>query len=193
MMVNGADYRVRGLELSIDALPIRGLTVHAGAAWNSGEQTNSPRLLDNIPGSPNYGKPITIYYLAPGEAIPVPNVFGKVGGPLAYSPPFVADMRVRYDWLLGSGYVPYVEVGFQHRAHSYSPTGEIETDQQPAWTTYDASVGISKGSWTISLVGSNLTNVNKSLFTSRREFVLTQTPMRPRVVELTFSYDYSSQ
>ena len=192
MMVNGANYRVKGVELSIDALPMRGLSVHAAASWNSGEQTNSPRLMDNIPGSPNFGKPITVYYLN-GEAIPVPNVFGEVGGPLAYSPPFKANMRARYDWLVGADYMPYVEVGVQHSAHSYSPTGEIETDEQPAWTTYDASVGVSKGRWTVSLVGSNLTNVNKSLFTSRREFILTETPMRPRVIELTFSYHYSSR
>lgn len=191
MMVNGPDYRVRGTELSIDALPMRGLSVNASAAWNSGQQTNSPQLIDNVPGSPNFGKPITEYYLN-GEAIPVPNVFGKVGGPLAYSPPFEANMRVRYDWLVGS-YIPYVQAGVQHSAHSYSPTGEIETDEQPAWTTYDASVGVSNGPWILSLVGTNLTNLNKSLFTSRREFILTETPMRPRVIELTFSYRYSSR
>ena len=192
MMVNGPNFRVKGAELAIDAMPMSGLSVHAAASWNSGEQTNSPHLIDNIPGSPNFGKPITEYYLN-GEAIPIPNVFGNIGGPLAYSPPFVANMRVRYDWLLGSGYMPYVEAGFQHSAHSYSPTGEIETDEQPAWTTYDASMGVSKGPWTLSLVGTNLTNVDKSLFTSRREFILTETPMRPRVIELTFSYHYSSQ
>ena len=42
-------------------------------------------------------------------------------------------------------------------------------------------------------VGANLTNENKSLFTSRRQFILTETPVRPRVVELTFSYHYSSR
>ena len=188
---NGATYRVRGVELAIDALPMRGLSVHASASWNSGQQTTAPRLVDNIPGSPNFGKPITVYYSG-GQAIPVPNVFGAVGGPLANSPPFQANMRVRYDWVMGS-YFPFVQVGFQHRAHSYSPTGEIETDIQPAWTTYDASIGVSKGPWTLSLVGTNLTNVNKSLFTSRRQFIETWTPMRPRVLELTFNYHFSQR
>jgi iron complex outermembrane recepter protein len=187
-VTNGANYQVRGVELQVDALPMRGLSVHAAASWNSGKQTNAPQLLDNVPGTPNFGKPITEYYLG-GEAIAVPNVFGAVGGPLANSPPFQANMRVRYDWVVGS-YLPYVQVGFQHRAHSYSPTGEIETDVQPAWTTYDASLGIAKGSWIVSLVGTNLTNTNESLFTSRRQFILTETPMRPRVLELTFGYSW---
>ena len=188
---NGANYRVRGVELAIDALPMRGLSVHASAAWNSGQQTNSPRLIDNIVGSPGFGKPITEYY-AGGEAIAVPNVFGAVGGPLADSPPFRCNMRVRYDWIMGS-YFPFVQSGFQHSAHSYSPTGEIESDIQPSWTAYDASIGVSRGAWTLALHGVNLTNVNKSLFTSRRQFILTETPMRPRVFELTFNYHFSSR
>ena len=188
---NGANYRVKGVELAIDALPMRGLSVHAAASWNSGEQINAPKLMDNVKGSANFGKPITVYHNSAGQGIPVPNVFGAVGGPLANSPPFQANMRVRYDWVMGA-YFPYVQVGFQHRAHSVSPTGEIETDIQPAWTTYDASIGVSRGPWTLSLLGTNLTNVNKSLFTSRRQFIETWTPMRPRVFELTFSYHYAS-
>lgn len=190
-VTNGADYRVRGMEIAFDALPMRGLTVHAAASWNSGEQTNAPHLLDNVAGSTNYGKPISVYYSA-GQGISVPNVFGAMGTPLANSPPFSVNMRVRYEWAMGP-YLPFVQVGFQHRAHSYSPTGEIETDVQPSWTTYDASAGVSEGPWTVSVVGTNLTNENKSLFTSRRQFILTETPMRPRVVELTFSYHYSSR
>ena len=68
----------------------------------------------------------------------------------------------------------------------------MEAVDQPAGTTYDAAMGVAKGPWTVSLVGTNLTNTNKSLFTSSRQFILTETPMRPRVIELTFSYEYSS-
>ncbi len=187
---NGPDYRVKGTEWQIAARPIQGLTVNASASWNSGELVNSPALIDNVPGSVNYGKPITTYYVN-GVATPIADVYGQPGSPLADSPPFRANMRVRYDWQMGD-YYPYVQVGFQHSAHSQSASGHVESYNQPAWTTYDASLGVSKGSWTVSLVGTNLTNVNKSLFTSSRQFILTETPMVPRVIELTFSYHYSS-
>ncbi|MGH2345289.1 MAG: hypothetical protein ACRDG4_08685, partial [Chloroflexota bacterium] len=100
-------------------------------------------------------------------------------------------MRARYDWQVGD-YTPYMQAGFQHSAHSLSAAGHVESFEQPQWTTYDAAAGVSKGTWTVSLIGTNITNVNKSLFTSSSAFVLTETPMRPRVIELTFSYRYAS-
>jgi iron complex outermembrane receptor protein len=187
---NGPDYRVRGVELQIAARPVDGLTVDASASWNSGQLTNSPALVDNIPGSPNYGKPITTYYPG-GVATPIADVYGAPGSPLANSPPFQANARARYDWQVGS-YTPFVQFGVQHRSHSASAAGHVESYDQPAWTTYDASAGIAKDDWAVSLVGTNITNENKSLFTSSRQFILTETPMRPRVIELTFSYAFSS-
>ncbi len=49
---------------------------------------------------------------------------------------------------------------------------------------------MSKDDWTVSVDGTNLTNVNKSLFTSAAQFIETQTPMRPRVIELNFHYSF---
>jgi outer membrane receptor protein involved in Fe transport len=187
---NGPDYRVRGVELQLAARITTGLTVQGSAAWNSGELTNSPALIDNNPKSPTFGKPITDYYVN-GVATPLADVYGKPGSPLANSPPFEANLRVRYDWEIGD-YTPYVQAGFQHQAHSQSAAGHVESYNQPAWTTFDASVGVSKDSWTVSLMGTNITNTNKSLFTTSRQFILTETPMRPRVIELTFSYSFAS-
>ena len=91
--------------------------------------------------------------------------------------------------MVGS-YLPYVEVGFQHQAQTHSATGYMTVYTQPSWTTYDASIGVSKGDWTVSVDGTNLTNVNKSLFTNAWQFIETQTPMRPRVIELNFHYSF---
>ena len=96
---------------------------------------------------------------------------------------------MRYDWQLGD-YLPFVQVGVEHQAHSQSETGFVNSFTMPQWTTYDASLGVSKDDWTVSLVGTNLTDVNKSLFTSASLFILTETPMRPRVIELTFNYHF---
>jgi hypothetical protein len=41
------------------------------------------------------------------------------------------------------------------------------------------------------VIGTNITDTNKSLFTTSRQWILTETPMRPRVIELTFGYNFS--
>ena len=190
-VTNGPDFRVRGTEWQIAVRPLRGLTIDAAAAWNSGELVNSPALIGNIPGTADYGKPLTSYYVN-GVATPVADVYGVPGSPLADSPPFDANMRVRYEWVVGH-YMPYVQAGVVHQAHSYSASGHVEAYNQPAWTTYNMALGVSKGRWTLSLFGSNLTDVNKSLFTYSGQFTRTETPMRPRVIELAFNYRYSSR
>ncbi len=186
---NGPDYRVKGVELQLAARVWHGLSINGSAAWNSGQLENSPSLIGNIPGTADYGKPLTTFYVN-GVATPIQNVYGAQGSPLADSPPFEGNLRVRYDWVWGS-YLPYVQVGFQHQAHSQSASGNVESYNQPEWTTYDMSAGVAKDNWTVSLIGTNITNANKSLFTTSRQWILTQTPMRPRVIELTFGYSFS--
>ena len=188
---NGPNYQVKGLELQIAANVWRGLSVNAGAAWNSGELKNSPALIGNIPGTASYGKPLSTFYVN-GVATPIQNVYGVQGSPLANSPPFEANMRLRYDWEVGE-YLPYVQFGFQHQSHSLSAAGNVEAYDQPAWTTYDLAAGVARDNWTVSLTGTNITNVNKSLFTTSRQFILTETPMRPRVIMMTFGYSFASR
>ena len=187
-LTNGPFYQVRGVEVQLAAHMFTGLSLQGSAAWNSSELTNSPALIDNNPASVNFGKPITTQYVN-GVPVPVPDIYGTIGSPLAFSPPFQANLRVRYEWTAGS-YLPYVQIGFQHQAHSHSAVGFQAVYDQPAWTTYDASVGVSKGDWTVSLDGTNLTNVNKSLYTNAAQFIETETPMRPRVIELNFHYSF---
>jgi len=62
--------------------------------------------------------------------------------------------------------------------------------EQPDWTMLDASVGISKDAWTVSVDGTNLTDVNKSMFTNAAQFIETETPMRPRVIEVNVHYSF---
>ncbi|HEV2441372.1 MAG TPA: TonB-dependent receptor [Steroidobacteraceae bacterium] len=186
---NGPDYRVKGLELQIAANLWHGLSVNGSAAWNSGELTNSPSLVGNIAGTADFGKPLSTFYVG-GVATPIQNVYGAKGSPLADSPPFEANLRVRYDFTWGD-YLPYVQIGAQHQSHSQSASGNVESYDQPEWTTYDLSAGVAKDNWTVSLIGTNITDVNKSLFTTSRQWILTETPMRPRVIELTFGYAIS--
>jgi outer membrane receptor protein involved in Fe transport len=62
--------------------------------------------------------------------------------------------------------------------------------ENPPYTTLDASIGTAKDSWTAELYVQNLTNQNKSTFTSTNQFVLAETILRPRVVEARIGYRF---
>ena len=55
---NGPDYEVNGIEFDLALAPIDGLTVNLAGSFNKGEMTNSPQLINNIPGDPKEGQPI---------------------------------------------------------------------------------------------------------------------------------------
>jgi iron complex outermembrane receptor protein len=179
---NGPSYRVRGLETGIIARVTHGLTVQTAAAWNSPTQTNSPYLVDNNPGSVNYGKNITS----------IPNPFGPLGSTTAYSPPFNVNARVRYEWDFND-YNAFVQVAGQHQGHMITATGYVPAFDMPGYSTYDAAAGVAKGPWSMQVFGQNLTNVNSSVSTDSGQFILSEVPQRPRVLGIKFAYKFSSK
>ncbi|HEY6515187.1 MAG TPA: TonB-dependent receptor [Steroidobacteraceae bacterium] len=199
---NGQDFLIKGIETSLVARVMTGLTLQAAADWNKSSQTNSPALIDNNPAdTANYGKPIT-QVCSGGACSSVSNPFGPIGAPSANSPPMQFSLRARYDWLIND-YVPYVQIGIRHTDHSFSQAGanpeigaggSITTSrgrfENPAYSTLDASIGVSKDNWHVDLHGDNLTNSNVSTFTSTDQFIIEQTPLRPRVIELSFGYNF---
>ncbi len=196
---NGPDYRVRGVETSFIAVLIEGLTLQGAASWNSSEQTNSPYLIANNPdllknpaSAAAYGQPI----------LSVQNPYGPIGSPTANSPPFQFNMRVRYQWVMNT-YDLFAQAGVTHTSHSYTQSGNnpalsaggnVSTTllrfENPPYTLYDASVGVSKDAWTLEFVGQNLTDVIKSLYTSTNQFVVAETITRPRVLGLRLDYKF---
>jgi iron complex outermembrane receptor protein len=199
---NGQDFLIKGIETSFVARLMTGLTVQGAADWNKSSQTNSPALIDNNPADTgNVGKPITQVCSA-GVCSAVTNPFGPIGAPSANSPPLQFSLLARYDWLAGD-YVPYVQIAVRHTAHSFSQAGanpeigaggSITTSrgrfENPAYSTVDAAIGVSKGDWHVDLHGDNLTNSNASTFTSTDQFIIEQTPLRPRVIELSVGYSF---
>ncbi len=179
---NGPSYRVRGVEPSIIARVTHGLTFTASAAWNSSSQTNSPFLIDNGPGSVNFGKPITN----------IPNPYGPLGSPTSYSPPFSANARIRYEWTFND-YNAFVQAGGMHQAHMITATGYVPAYDLPAYSSYDASVGVAKDQWTVEAFGQNIFNVNSSLSTNSSQFVLAEFPQRPRVLGIKFGYKFAGK
>jgi iron complex outermembrane receptor protein len=178
---NGPSYRVRGVEPSIIARVTHGLTFQASAAWNSSEQTNSPYLIANGPGTATPGQPITS----------IQNPYGPIGSPTSYSPPFSANARVRYEWALND-YDAFVQVGGVHQAHMITATGYVPAFDIPPYTSYDAATGVGKDAWTVQIFGQNITNVNSALDTNQTQFILAEFPQRPRVLGLKFTYKFSS-
>jgi len=192
---NGQNFRVRGIETQIAARVTQGLTITAAASYNKSEQTNSPALVVNNPvlaGTAEFGKPIT----------GVGNPFGAIGSPTANSPLFQGNIRARYEWPFNE-YNMFVQVGANYTTSSFTQTGNnpslsvggaVNTTllrfENPPYGLVDASAGVSKDAWTVQLFGENLADRNVSLFTSTGQFVITQTPTRPRVLGLQVSYKY---
>jgi hypothetical protein len=48
----------------------------------------------------------------------------------------------------------------------------------------DASISVSKDKWTATLYGTNLFDNHASTFTSSAQFIKSEVPLRPRVIEL---------
>ena len=60
--------------------------------------------------------------------------------------------------------------------------------ENPAYTTYDMSFGVAKDRWILTVYGENLGDSNASTFISAQQFIVAQTPLRPRVIGLSFGY-----
>jgi iron complex outermembrane recepter protein len=178
---NGPNYRVRGAETSLVTRVTQGLTVTASGAWNSSEVVKTLSLVN-----PATGQPINIL-----------NPFGALGSPLAQSPPFMGNIRIRDEFPLAE-YKAFWQVAASHQGGSYSTTDQISQTLQgqsvafydPGFTTYDASLGVAKGPWTAQLYGENLTDTRAILSSSYTEWVKANTVNRPRTLGLRFSYRF---
>jgi outer membrane receptor protein involved in Fe transport len=198
---NGQNFLVKGIETSMVARVIGGLTVQGAASWNQTRQTNSPALIDNNPLSANFGHAITQQCDSTGgSCTAITNPFGPVGSPTANAPPLQFSLRARYDWSFGD-YSSFAQVGASHTGHSFTQAGSNPTFagsssigtsrlrfENAAYSTFSASVGIAKDAWNAMLYGENLSNSHASTFTSTDNFIVEQTPLRPRVLGVSFGY-----
>ena len=200
--VNGPNYTINGLELQLTGKVTDGLTLMGSGSWNHARQTNSPCLVGNIPGTPSYGQCITQVVQSGQGLQPFQNPFGADGTVPAFSPPLEYNLRARYDWVF-SEYNTFVMFGANHVGHMFNqpatylsgnsvtiPTTTLLRYEQPAYTTFDASLGVSKDQWTAQLYGTNLSNSNASLFTSSAQFIKSEVPLRPRVLGVTLAYKF---
>jgi len=198
---NGQNFLVKGIETSMIARVTGGLTVQGAASWNQTRQTNSPALIDNNPASANFGHAITQQCDSTGaNCTAITNPFGPVGSPTADAPPLQFSLRARYEWSFGD-YNSFAQFGATHTGHSFTQAGSNPTFagsssigtsrlrfENAAYSTFSASVGIAKDAWNVMLYGENLGNSHAATFTSTDNFIVEQTPLRPRVLGVSFGY-----
>jgi iron complex outermembrane receptor protein len=207
--VNGPSYTVKGFEAQFVARISDGLTVQGSSSVNSPYQTTTP-CLASVGVDPN--NPRTANNPTPkGQCItqvagrPYTNPFGQLGTRPPFAPPWMFNLRARYDWAVGN-YKPFGWVGASHIASMSSepanfPAGdnnpaEVVPDttllryEIPGYTTYDAGLGVTEQSWTAQIQGSNLTNAYGPTNISSGQFIKATIPLRPRVLMLTVSYRF---
>ena len=66
----------------------------------------------------------------------------------------------------------------------------IKVASSTGYTTYDATVGVSKDNWTVEAFGQNLSNSDASVFTSSAQFIKSEVPLRPRVLGLKLGFKF---
>jgi iron complex outermembrane receptor protein len=212
--VNGPNYIVKGFEVQFVARIIDGLTVQGSSSVNSSSQSNSP-CLESVGVDPKNSKtannptPAGSCVVINSATGPIPNALGAYGAPPAFSPPWMFNMRARYDWTMGA-YQPFAWIGASHTGpmtnnpRNYfsgtdpkyanpGGTGPITTlllYDIPGYTTYDAAIGAAKDNWTAQVTGSNITNAYGPTNVTSGQFIKAEIPMRPRTVMFLIGYKF---
>jgi outer membrane receptor protein involved in Fe transport len=193
--INGPTYRVKGIELQFDARITEGLSLQGSSSVNSPEQIDAPCLASNRVGTATAPNPTPI-----GQCItvvkgqPYTNPYGVLGTRPPFSPPWMFNVRARYDWSFNE-YKPFAWVGASHIGPQSNepasfpdgnlqavPTTTLLRYEIPGYTTYDGAIGVQRDSWTAQITGSNLTNVYGPTNISSGQFIKSEIPLRPRVV-----------
>jgi hypothetical protein len=197
--INGPTYHIQGAELQFVGRPFEDVTVSGSASYNENTEASAPCLKDNIPASPNFGNCITSVN---GGVNNYPNPFGVAGGVAAFSPKWEGNIRVRHDWKFDD-YLTWATIGVSYTGSMFNqPANYVSGEgvlipsttylryRQPAYTTFDASLGASMDNWTLELLGENLGNSHASTFTSSAQWIKSEVPLRPRTLNLKLEFRY---
>jgi iron complex outermembrane recepter protein len=139
---------------------------------------------------------------------PVTSVtpYGTIGSPLAQSPPFQANLRIRYEFTVND-YEAFAQLAGTHRAHSFASTDQLSHElsttpglvgpsiayEQAPFSTMDASLGVAKDAWLVQLYAQNLTDTRAELYTNYNQWIRMTTINRPRTIGLHFGYKFSGR
>jgi len=210
--VNGPNFNIKGFEIQFDARITDGLTVQGSSSVNSSSQSTAP-CLESVGVDPGNSKtannptPAGQCVVVNSPQGPVPNALGAFGTAPAFSPPWMFNLRARYDWQ-AADYKPFAWVGASHigpmtneprnyfagnataNCCSPAPITTLLLYPIPGYTTYDAALGVAKDNWTAQLNGSNLGNNYGPTNVSSGQFIKSEIPLRPRVIMALISYSF---
>jgi outer membrane receptor protein involved in Fe transport len=193
---NGPDYNIKGAELQLKAQVTDQFTVDGSASYNYSRETNSPCIKSSNPGNPTpIGSCIMqVYSSLLHQNVPLVNPLGAAGAQPAFSPPWQFSMRGRYDWDMDDFHA-FAQVGINYTGRMFSEPssfpagvlGQIPSTTflrytMPSYETVDASIGLSKDNWSAQIYGTNLNNSNASTATTSGQFIVSEVPLRPRVI-----------
>jgi outer membrane receptor protein involved in Fe transport len=202
--INGPSYDVKGVEIQAVARPTDNLTLQGSLSYNDSTESVAPCLKDNRAATAEFGQCITqAISKATGALAPFPNPFGVTGAVTAFSPQWQGTALARYDWEMGD-YKPYVQADVTYVGQMFNqpasyisgagilvPSTTFLRYSQPAYATLDAAIGVAWGGhWRAELYGSNLTDSHASTFTSSAQFIKSEVPLRPLVVEAKIFADF---
>jgi iron complex outermembrane recepter protein len=208
--VNGPNFIIKGFEVQFVARLTEGLTVQGSSSLNSSSQSSSP-CLESVGVDPNNAKtknnptPAGQCIVVNSPEGPIPNSLGAFGTAPAFSPPWMFNLRARYDWAIDA-YKPFIWAGASHTGSMTNeprnffsgsnpqfaspPVTTLLLYTIPSYTTYDGAVGVSKDQWTAQITGTNLTNAYGPSNISSGQFIKSEIPLRPRVVMFLVSYAF---
>jgi outer membrane receptor protein involved in Fe transport len=201
--INGPSYNIKGLEAQFIGRVMEGLTIQGSASYNDDEVSKAPCLVDNISGTPSFGKCITQAISKSTSSTVFDNPFGADGQTPAFSPDFQGNIRLQYQWVIADSYKARFIIGGNYVGQMYNQPGSYESGNgvlvptttylrysQPGYGTLDLSIGISKDNWSAELYGSNLLDSHASTFTSSAQFIKSEVPLRPTVIMTKFGYKF---
>jgi iron complex outermembrane receptor protein len=205
--VTGPTYRVKGGELQLAFKPIDSLTLMANLSRNDATQTTSPCIRSagvtkTTPGNPTPLGACIVQVRSGNHNVAIPDPLGAVGSTPAFSPKLQYNLRIRYD-LSVDEYKAFAQVGMSHIDDMANEPSSFQSGDgvlvptttwlrytMPGYNTYDASVGVAKGAWDVMLFGQNLTDVNRSTFTTSGQDIKAEVPLRPRVLGVKFGLKF---
>ena len=205
--LTGPTYRVKGAELQLTAKLSEGLTVMGSLSRNDPKVTESPCIqspgqVPLVPKNPTPKGTCLSQVRSGATNIKLVDPLGSIGSVPAFSPKMQYTVRLRYDWstndyrMFAQGGVSHIDEMFNEPSSFASGDGQVIPKTtwvrytQPAYNTYDASVGVSKDNWDLMAYGQNLSDSHASTLTTAGQFIKAVVPLRPRVLGLKLGYKF---
>ncbi|MCC5795465.1 MAG: TonB-dependent receptor [Chromatiales bacterium] len=151
---NSADSEILGVEGDVIWAATERLTLFGSFSWNDTELKKVSAEIVELP--------------EPGARLPL-------------TPEFQGVARARYDWTM-DGYDLFAQGALQYASSSYSSLIVQERERQASWTTMDASAGIARDAWSLSLFVENLTDKRAQLFINSQDNIRRVATNRPRTI-----------